>query len=99
MDNQTLVHNVTIDELENRLFNRLAEKLDELKTAYQQPPADKYLSRKETAKMLGVSLPTLDEIAKNGKIKFSRIGRIVRFLHSDVLACMNQLSNAKIVKA
>lgn len=85
---------ITLDELTDHLTAKLLP-IIEAKTTPQPTKPDHYLSRKEAAKYLGVSLPTLDELSKNGKIKFSRIGRIKRFLFSDLVEAMDHLSNSK----
>lgn len=43
-----------------------------------------YLSRKEAAKLLGVSLPTLHDWTKSGKIPGHRIGTRVRYIKSEL---------------
>lgn len=48
----------------------------------QKPPATK----KETAKHLGISIPTLDQLEKTGQLKPFRIGRAVRFRWDDINA-------------
>lgn len=65
---------------------------DAVKTALagfkQQAPAPKLLSRKEAAKFLGVSLVTLDQWEKDGKVKSSRIGSRVRYLEADLIKAL-----------
>ena len=54
----------------------------EIKEATQHlKPAEKieFLSRKEAAKLLGISVVTLDNWALNGKITGYRIGKFVRY--------------------
>lgn len=87
------IENVTLDQLENRLVNGILGKLNSQNSPSKEPPKERFLSRKEAAKMLGVSLPTLDDLSKNGILKFSRLGRIKRYKYSDLVEAMDQLSN------
>jgi excisionase family DNA binding protein len=43
-----------------------------------------FLTRKEAAKILGVSLPTLHEWTKSGKVPGHRIGTRVRYKKSEI---------------
>ncbi|MBL7705297.1 MAG: helix-turn-helix domain-containing protein [Taibaiella sp.] len=48
------------------------------------------LTRKETAKLFGVSLVTFHEWVKAGKVKSFRIGKAVRFKEEDVMAALQE---------
>lgn len=51
-----------------------------------------YLTRKETCKRLGgISLPTLNEYTKTGRIKGNRIGRRVLYSPSDIDAALTAI--------
>ena len=70
---ETWLRNTVRDEMERTLA-------DDHK---RQKPTKQY-SRKETAKMLGVSLMTLWNMEKRGEIKPTRIGRRVLFDESEI---------------
>ena len=78
----------------------LAEKIDNLTNALtgratettETAPEEKLLSRTETAKMLGVTLPTIIDWGKKGILKCYRIGNRVRYKQSEV---METLTNGK----
>lgn len=52
---------------------------------------DKLLSRKETANKLNISLRTLADKTKNGKIRSVCQGRSVKFRNSDILEYIKKL--------
>ena len=51
-----------------------------------QPKADPLVKRADAAKMLGVSLPTLDNYAKHGLLHAKHVGGRVYFLESEILS-------------
>ncbi len=71
----------------NELAAALAEKLAPVFMVNHQPApqqAEKYLTRKETAALLNVSLPTLNEYTKTGKITACRFGVRVLYKQSEI---------------
>jgi len=74
---------IPMDELLQHLRGIIREEICKLS---QQPNDTKvsYLSRKELAKVLGVTLPTLSSWTKLGKVKAYRIGRRVLYKSSEV---------------
>lgn len=70
---------IPVDEFLNRISETVKEELAQLqKTSVQEK---RYRTRKETAQLLHISLPTLNERTKNGEIEGSRIGG--RLLYSE----------------
>lgn len=68
------------------------------KQAAAQPPTKEYaefLTRKETAKLLTVSLPTLSEWTKRGLITGYRISCRVRYKRSEVETALKQIISLK----
>ena len=59
------------------------------------PPAEKYLTRKETSKLLNVSLPTLNEYTKNGKINACRFGVRVLYKLTEIEATLHKTSTGR----
>jgi excisionase family DNA binding protein len=85
------------DELDERIessMNRVLSKIN-IKSEVKQPSRSDevvYLSRKETAARLKISLPTLWNLTRKGQIKAHRVGRRVlyRIEHVDaVVKVMN----------
>jgi len=52
---------------------------------------DCFLSREEVAQKLGVSIGTVDNLRKRGKITKSNIGTAVKYKKSEILRYMNTL--------
>lgn len=75
----------------------LADKIDNLTNALtgkhtETPPTvheEKLLTRIETAKMLGVTLPTVIDWSKKGILKGYRIGNRVRYKHAEIMETLN----------
>ncbi|WP_273215022.1 helix-turn-helix domain-containing protein [Runella zeae] len=66
-----------------------------LEAAVQPPHSPKLLTRNETARFLGISLPTLHDWTVNGKITANRIGTRVRYYQTDVEAALHKIKTAK----
>jgi excisionase family DNA binding protein len=82
------------------LVNRLALKVKEINE--QRPgsePLEKYLTRKETAKLLQVSLVTLNEWSKKGIIQSYRIGGRIRYKYSEINESLKEVKNLKYRRA
>lgn len=75
-----------------RIENRLIE-IKELKT--EPVPLVEYLTRKETSKLLSISLPTLNDWTKKGYIPAYRIGASVRYLKEDVINSLKKVQTSK----
>lgn len=54
-----------------------------------------FLTRKQAAKMLSISLGTLDTWTKEGRIKKHRAGGIVRFRKDELLANFKSLKDSR----
>jgi excisionase family DNA binding protein len=78
-------------------LRQLLEFMDELNTKMAQHPsakANKLLTRKEVAEILNVSLPTLHDWTKNGKITGYRIGSRVLYKTSEIFGSLIQINHA-----
>lgn len=53
--------------------------------------ADDWLTKKETAKLLGLSYPTITKYTRNGVLKGFRMGSSIRYKRKDILASMQQM--------
>jgi excisionase family DNA binding protein len=62
-------------------------------------PAPEFITRKETCRILGITLPTLNEWTKNGVIPAQRIGSRIRYLRTDVYASLKQVEIRKCNRA
>jgi phage antirepressor YoqD-like protein len=87
-------------------FNFLLKRIDEIEAAInnkptQQPtasaPADTLRTRTETAKILRVTLATLNDYTKTGKIVANRIGNRVLYKDSDIQNALSKVKTSNIV--
>ena len=78
--------NIPLTEFESIQKKWIAEVLQE----NQSPPKEEeeLITRKETAQLLGISLPTLNEYSKDGIIPAYRIGSRVRYKKNEVLEAL-----------
>jgi hypothetical protein len=75
---------VTPEEL-LQLFNEaLDSKIDKILNLQKQAPKTEYLSKKETSKLIGVSIGTLDNWSKNGILEPMRIGNRVLYTKQSI---------------
>lgn len=84
MQNNIILSPINIDELETRLISRLKTELNLATPAPANQP-DELLTVKEVARLLSVSLVTIHQWKKDGKLKFQRFGTRIRFRKSDIL--------------
>lgn len=75
-------------------FHNLDARLAQLQKAVAPKPETELLTRKEVAKWLGISLPTLHAWTKNNILQAYRIGNKVRYKKCEVLDAL-QTINAK----
>lgn len=91
---------LTPEEVEafmSRLFDSFMEKISNPATPIQySDPGDELVTRREAADLLKMrSLVTIDKLAKNGLLKKHRLGTVVRFKKSEVLAFAQSQSKNK----
>ncbi len=86
------------DSIDNRLSNIESLLLD-LKHRQPAPKPehddDRFITRQDAAKLLGVGLATLDKMAKFGAFQKYRNGSIVRFKKSEVLETFKTFEKRK----
>jgi len=66
-----------------------------------QPPRSElpeYLTRKETAELLRISLVTLNEWSKNGSLQSLRINGRIRYKRNEVASALSEVKNLKYQK-
>ncbi|MFB6457618.1 helix-turn-helix domain-containing protein [Chitinophaga sp. Hz27] len=56
------------------------------------------ITRKEAATMLGISLPTLLDFTKTGKIRGYRLGTRIRYKRSEIIDSLKQIHCNKILR-
>jgi excisionase family DNA binding protein len=93
--NQTIFISIPIEELIERLSSSLKDVLElDPPDALTNEQSD-WLTRKQAAKYLSVSFPTLSEWTKQGLIKGHRISTRVRYRKSELNQCFTEIKSAK----
>lgn len=88
MNNEQIFTNIPYTQLLDDLTERIAQVLPKQVTP---PPPDNQndlITRKETAALLGITLPTLHAWSVQGKLKAYHIGTRVRYKKSEVLKAL-----------
>lgn len=93
MQTATIIHNLNADDLKSFIDQAISDHW--VKNTPAPPVKVEYHSRKETAKILHVSLPTLDKYTEEGKIKGSRFGRRILYSLDDITNSLKQIQNVK----
>lgn len=99
-----ILQGLSISELTDTIKGIVADEIQNaLTTLTDSLPKDKtpeYLTRKETAEMLGVSLPTLHSYVKKGYLTVHRVGeKTVRFKREDVEKALNAVEPIRYRRA
>lgn len=92
MTNSIILQSIDSDGLKNIIGQVFDEKMQLLKTADSK---ENFLTRHEVAKKLRISLPTLNEFTKNGRITGYRIGGRVLYKESEIEASLCQIVASK----
>ncbi len=93
-----ILSQITRSELKSDISDTIKRELQPLFTALQQTQsssAQKYLTRKETAKKIGISLPTLNEWTKTGLVRGYRIASRVRYKEDEIEAALIQIKTVR----
>jgi excisionase family DNA binding protein len=77
-----ILQQITVDELVSKTAQKVTEQIRDLLP--KQEKQESYLTFKEVAKLLQLSLPTLHEYCKSGLIPSYRLGRNIRFKRSEI---------------
>lgn len=92
MQNSILLENITREEL----FSEINEIVTRAIESRIKPEIPKdYLTKKETAQLLRLSLPTLQRLTNSGKIKAYRIGRRVLYQSDEVTEALKSIETLK----
>jgi hypothetical protein len=92
---QILFSGFHVDDFKKLLGEVIDEKLKQLPVKEQSKEHTSFLSREEVAKMLKVSLPTLNEYSKNGIVQSYRVGNRVLYRLDEILESIKQVKNLK----
>lgn len=90
--NQILFTGITVNDLLEKIGLIIDGKLSELAIQNPKENQSKFISRKEVARLLKVSLPTLHDYTKYGWLQSYKIGKRVLYKHEEVLACIEKVA-------
>lgn len=93
MENSIILQNINAEGLKALIGEVVAEKLAALVPSQS---SERYLTRKETAAKLHISLPTLNEITKKGIVTGYRIGGRVLYRESEVNTSLQRIATSKV---
>lgn len=96
MEQQILFSAIPINELLSQLREIVREEISQSPKASQSAADPKYLSRQEVADLFKITLPTLKDWTRSGRIKAYRIGRRVLYTPQDVQAALKQINTNQI---
>lgn len=84
MEQLIILQGITVEQLFTRLDTMVEKKINEMMQQVQKVNPARYMTRKEVADFLHVSLPTLHDWTKTGLIKSYKIGNRVLFKSDEV---------------
>jgi len=83
-NNITQVHGITPQQLTSNILKDVRAELKEIVLNFQPKKLPDYLTRKEVAKILKVSLVTLSDWNKKGVLKPYRLGNLIRYKRDEI---------------
>jgi len=83
------------DELIRIISESIKKEIESASLLRQAELPTEYITRKETAHILGISLPTLNDWSKRGIIPSFRIGTRIRYRMEDVRMSLNKVVTIK----
>lgn len=89
---QIILNGVNLNELLEKIGQVVESKLQKCPSALEQKKSPKFLTRKEVASILNVTLSTLHDWTKLGWIQCYKVGRRVLYKESEVFANVEKLS-------
>lgn len=83
-NNITQVHGITPQQLKESILSDVRAELKVIAQNFQPKKQPEYLTRKEVAKILKVSLVTLSDWNKKGVLKPYRLGNLIRYKRTEI---------------
>ncbi len=89
----TQVHHTSKDELIHNILKGVEIKLQEFEKKFQPKEPTQWLTKKEVATILSISLVTVDDWSKKGILNPFRIGNRIRFDRKQVEQALTKINN------
>jgi hypothetical protein len=83
----------SLEELENRIFNRFKSEFENLKFEFQPKQPTEFLTRNEVKELLKIDLSTVHNWTKRGKLKAYGIAGRIYYKRSEVEQALTPLKN------
>lgn len=101
MQAQILINGISFDDFQNTIQTIVSNEVQKAVDLLTPPKNDspQLLTRKQTAEILGVSLPTLHEWTKSGVLPAKRIGGSVRYEKHVVEESLKDIKTIKYRRA
>ena len=87
------IEQISVDELKTLILEVLQN--NDVKQDQTTKESTEYITRQETAKILRISLPTLNEYTKKGILLGYRLGSRVRYKKNEVEDSLNKIQTVK----
>ena len=96
MENTLLLSSIPIEQLKFELLESIKKELHtSLQALVPVKESTEYLTRKEAASLLSISLPTLNEWQKQGIVQGYRIASRVRYKRSELETSLTQIKTGR----
>jgi excisionase family DNA binding protein len=96
MQPQIIVSGIPFDQFQETIKGIVKTEVEQIISHLPQPIlTPELITRKETAQILGISLPTLNVWTKTGIIPAQRIGTRVRYQRINVYAALQDIQTLK----
>ena len=100
MQNEIILSGISFEQLQDSIRTTVKNEVERIIGSLPTPTtAPELITRKETAEILGISLPTLNEWTKNGTLPAQRIGTRVRYNRATVYASLKDVETLKYRRA
>jgi excisionase family DNA binding protein len=87
---------ISIGELKSVISETVTNEVNRILSLNTKPEQPEYFTRQETAKLLGISLVTLNQWQKTGLVPAYRINTRVRYKKEDVLNSLSKIQTNTI---
>ena len=94
-NNITQVHGTTPQQLRENILKDVRTELKEIVLNFQPKKQTEYLTRKEVANILKVSLVTLSDWNKKGVLKPYRLGNLIRYKRAELDQALISINSKK----
>ena len=90
-----IIEGMEVEQLAAFISDAVAAQFNKYFEQLQDQRPTEFLSRKETAKLLGVSLVTLHDLTQNGTVPGYRIGSLVRYKRHEVEKALQTIKTGR----